>query len=197
MADPITFAAVGAVVLTEGIKFLYGQVGEILKRRRERKAAGAESSAAPSKEPVPMVADASASALQGKLEPTVADFDKLEQVADSMMTIRDSLTSYKEGERDVKPDDAELAAKVDTLRRQLEAVLGQRITFKGEKREGTGTPVVVGGVELKTLSGDASAAGVRIGTATGGAQIEGHATADEAKDRARISGVEITELRGS
>ena len=40
MADPFTLGAVGAVVLTEGIKFLYGQAGEALKRWRERKAAG-------------------------------------------------------------------------------------------------------------------------------------------------------------
>ena len=40
VADPFTLAAVGAVAITEGIKFLYGQAGEVLKRWRERKAAG-------------------------------------------------------------------------------------------------------------------------------------------------------------
>ena len=37
MADPITLTLVGTVVLTEGIKFLYGQAGELIKRWRERK----------------------------------------------------------------------------------------------------------------------------------------------------------------
>lgn len=37
MVDPLTISAIGAVAITEGIKFLYGQAGEILKRWRERK----------------------------------------------------------------------------------------------------------------------------------------------------------------
>jgi len=37
MIDPLTISAIGAVAITEGIKFLYGQAGELLKRWRERK----------------------------------------------------------------------------------------------------------------------------------------------------------------
>jgi hypothetical protein len=39
MPEPVTLtaASIGAVALTEGIKFLYGQAGELLKRWRERK----------------------------------------------------------------------------------------------------------------------------------------------------------------
>jgi hypothetical protein len=39
--DPITLAALGAVALSEGVKFLYGQAGELLKRRREQRASAA------------------------------------------------------------------------------------------------------------------------------------------------------------
>ena len=37
MVDPLTLSAIGVVAITDGIKFLYGQAGEILKRWRERK----------------------------------------------------------------------------------------------------------------------------------------------------------------
>ena len=37
MVDPLTLSTIGAVALTEGIKFLYEQAGEVLKRWRERK----------------------------------------------------------------------------------------------------------------------------------------------------------------
>ena len=50
MADPLTLAAVGAVALTEGIKFLYGQAGETLKRWRESK--GTKAATATVTEPV-------------------------------------------------------------------------------------------------------------------------------------------------
>jgi len=48
MSDPTTLsaAAIGAAALTEGIKFLYGQAGEILKRWRERKDKAAQESTA-------------------------------------------------------------------------------------------------------------------------------------------------------
>jgi hypothetical protein len=43
MADPFSAAALGGVVLTEGIKFLYRQAGEVLKRWRERRETGGTS----------------------------------------------------------------------------------------------------------------------------------------------------------
>ena len=41
MAEPFTAAAIGAVLVTKGIGFLYDQLGELLKRHRERKDAKA------------------------------------------------------------------------------------------------------------------------------------------------------------
>ena len=37
MSDPVTLAAVAGTILTEGIKFLYGQAAEALKRWRDEK----------------------------------------------------------------------------------------------------------------------------------------------------------------
>ncbi len=53
MVDPLSITAIGAVAITEGIKFLYGQAGEILKRWRERKDADKDASTQQNKtEPV-------------------------------------------------------------------------------------------------------------------------------------------------
>ena len=46
MVDPLSLSAIGAVALTEGIKFLYEQAGEVLKRWRDRKDAGAKAAPA-------------------------------------------------------------------------------------------------------------------------------------------------------
>src|SRR5215467_5721167 len=46
VAVSLTLAGVGSAVLAEGIKFLYGQAGELLKRWRERRNA-AEGAAPP------------------------------------------------------------------------------------------------------------------------------------------------------
>lgn len=37
MPEPLTLAAVGGAVLAEGIRFLYGQATEAVKRWRERR----------------------------------------------------------------------------------------------------------------------------------------------------------------
>ena len=59
VSDPLTLAAVGAVALTEGIKFLYGQAGEALKRWRARQqAASAEA---------PVAVELPADAFEGRL----------------------------------------------------------------------------------------------------------------------------------
>jgi hypothetical protein len=42
MVDPIMLSALGSATLSEGVKFLYAQAGELLKQRRERRAAAAQ-----------------------------------------------------------------------------------------------------------------------------------------------------------
>ena len=37
MSDPFTLSSLGAVAITEGIKFLYAQAGQVLKRWREKR----------------------------------------------------------------------------------------------------------------------------------------------------------------
>ena len=59
MADPFTLAAVGAVAITEGIKFLYGQAGDVIKWWHQRKAAGKSASAEPVDSPTGRSSDLS------------------------------------------------------------------------------------------------------------------------------------------
>src|SRR4029453_12668768 len=72
MADPLTLAAVGALALAEGIKFLYGQAGEVLKRWRERKATAATGPTPVASEPVAV--ELPAAAFDGRLRDPRLDF---------------------------------------------------------------------------------------------------------------------------
>src|SRR5215813_6724051 len=51
MPDPITLAALGTLAVTEGVKFLYGQAGELIKYWREKKKAAAAPAATPEPKP--------------------------------------------------------------------------------------------------------------------------------------------------
>jgi hypothetical protein len=137
MVDPLSLAALSAVALTEGVKFLYGQATELLKRRRERRDAAKKDEAAAALPTAPE------GLLDGALtvgeDVPVADAD-----ADRLKALRSQLTDYMDGIEPVREDDAGLLEAADALRGLLEAVYGQRITFAGEPgRPPTGTPLDV------------------------------------------------------
>ncbi len=74
MVEPFSVGALGARAATEGIKLLYGQAGEVLRRWRDRKSGrggGAGSHARCGHTEV----------LEGKLEPLKVDFDAVERPA--------------------------------------------------------------------------------------------------------------------
>jgi hypothetical protein len=183
MGDPLSLSALGAVAITQGIKFLYGQANELLERRRERKKTGLEPT-----EPVPIK---NSEVLAGQLKPLLVDYDRLEQVYEDMTALTLELAKYNYGEVAPGP---EVAKKVDELRRALEAVYGQRITFKGETdRESSGT----------TLSGEARAtlvkglvAGVDVGSVSGGAHVEGKAEGETVEGSGSVIGARAKDVRG-
>ena len=74
MADPLTLTGVGVIALTEGIKFLYGQAGEALKRWRERKAAGKNADVEPVEVELP------SDAFAGQLEQPQLHLDAVERL---------------------------------------------------------------------------------------------------------------------
>jgi hypothetical protein len=132
-------AVLGTVALTQGITFLYGQASELLKRRRERKDAAARGTPAPPPEVVAAAVDDSI--LAGRLKPVPVDDELVEQRGEELLTLTERLGSYAHGLREVDPSNAELVAQVEALRGLLELVCRQRITFRGEEREPTGSSV--------------------------------------------------------
>lgn len=166
MADPLTLTVLGAVALTEGIKFLYGQASELLKRRRERKDAA---------KTIEMAATGTPE-LEGELQqPLVADVETLDQLEPELRELRKDLLEYADETEPVQPGDQKLLATTDALRQVLEAVYGQRITFRGEDRPVSG-PVVRAKIDVKKVAG--YAAGVRAKSVTEGT-IDVDASADE------------------
>jgi hypothetical protein len=178
MADPLTLAAVGAVALTEGIRFLYGQAGEALKRWRERKQA-ASGSAEALAEPIPV--ELPAAAFEGQLHDPRLDLEAVERLEQDLRDLRAAVADYAQGIDMVDPNDRRLLEALDGLRQAMEAVYGQRIVFKGEAGTSSGT-VVTGEAKVKEVRG--YVAGLRArriiaGTATG--RIEADTVAPEAE----------------
>ena len=183
MVEPFSMAALGAVAATEGIKFLYGQAAEVLKRWRDRKA-GKEAEA---QEPIPVEAKEAADILEGTLNAPKVDFETLGRLHHDIKQLASVLSIYAGGLEEPDPSDRELAAAADGLRRALEAVYGQRITFKGENRQPSG-PVVIGRAEADKVVGDV--AGVRARLVRSG-RIEGTASAKEVGESGKLTGTDV------
>jgi hypothetical protein len=175
VSEPISLV-LGTVALTEGVKFLYGQAGEVLRRWRERKAGRADGD-----EPVPL----DSSLLAGELEPARVDYQTVERLEGELRQLAGRLGNYANGLEEIEPKDTEALEAADALRRALEVVYRQRITFRGEDRPPSG-PVVIGRAEVDRVIGDV--AGVRARVVRGG-RVEGEVEADEVTGRA--SGVDV------
>jgi hypothetical protein len=163
MADPLTLAAVGAAVLTEGIKFLYGQAGEALKRWRERKAAKVTVTPGETTEPVEV--ELPARAFDGRLENPRLDLEAVARLEGDLRALRAAVADYAQGIDEVDPGDRPLLETVDGLRQAMEAVYGQQITFKGEQRPPSGA-MVVGEAKVDEVLG--YVAGLRAKRIVGG-----------------------------
>jgi hypothetical protein len=183
MADPFSAAALGAVAVTQGIKFLYKQAGEVLKRWRERRDSGGASTEQATLRPP-----------QGLLEGTVEPVGPRDEQADALEKelgeTRRSLADYADGIEVPKPGDHLVVEQADALRRLLEAVYGQRITFKGEDRPPSG-PLVTGEIDAKQVAGDAAA--VRAKVISGG-ETHGTAKADRVEKGGKLTGVEADHI---
>jgi hypothetical protein len=125
MGDPLTIGMIGAAALTEGIKFLYGQAGEALKRWRERRAG---------REPVkvePVDVELPAAFEGGLTEPRLY-LEAVERLEPDLRDLRAAVADYAQGIDEPDPRNRELLETVDALRRAMEAVYRQRLVFKGE-----------------------------------------------------------------
>ena len=123
MADPLSLAALGGVAATEGIKFLYGQVAEVVKEWRGRRDDRPQAWRLPIGETG--VLDAA---------PSVAPVNAAVLLAPN--TTRPwwdcgrGLAPYAQGLQDVDVGDEALARTASELRALLEAAYGQRFTFR-------------------------------------------------------------------
>jgi hypothetical protein len=147
--------ALGAVVLAQGIGFLYGQVTELLRRRRDRKEAA---TAAPLE--VPPAAE-SEELLAGELKPGPVDEQALEKHVDQLAKLRGLLLPYGEGDLPIDPANGQLVEQASALRALLEQVYGQHITFRGEQRPAAGTALARGAGDVGQYANQVIASGER------------------------------------
>ncbi len=137
MVDPLSLAALGGAALTGGITFLYGQVTELLKRRRDR----AEQAAAA--EP-PVVPGGPVEVLDGALVARPVDLTVVAGNEARLLELRRGLGDYADGLVTPDPADRRLLEQVAALRGLLELAYGQHVTFRGEQRPATGSPLQAG-----------------------------------------------------
>ncbi|WP_255954675.1 hypothetical protein [Streptomyces odontomachi] len=163
MADSLTLAGLSATVLTEGIRFLYGQAGEVIRQHREGRAERRERSVVPE-----VVAE------PRELPPP--DPELVEGFRADLEFCRTYLEPFVTGERRdallqgaVDPQVIEVA---DALRRVLGAVHQVPIVFADEL-SGAGTKVVRGSVEADVVAGILIGVRAKVVSAT----IDAHARA--------------------
>ncbi|RDI53944.1 hypothetical protein [Nocardia mexicana] len=173
--DALSLAALGSVALTEGIKFLYDQAGELLKWRRERtESAGGEDTppvvAQPEQLPAP-------------------DSAQVERFETEMRGLRTDLHEYVSGVDPIDPSDEHLLRLADALRRVLESVYGIPVSFTGES---SAAPVVRGSIDADQVAGYVAA--VRADRAEG--SIEGHTRVHEVTAGGEAIGVDLGGDRG-
>ena len=174
MVEPFSLGALGAIALTDGIKFLYAQAGEILKRRRERKET-ADTLPAPG-------------LLEGELAPLKLDAAAADELANDLRELRHRLADIADDIEPAEETNADAVAAALALREAIEAIVGQRITFRGEQREPTGTPTITGIVRAREIHGRASGV-TTASTPTG--DVHGEVITDVAGANADVAGVRI------
>ena len=181
MADPFTLTAVGAVALAEGIKFLYGQAGEALKRWRERKSAGKTAELEPVDVQLP------SRAFAGQLVQPQLHLDAVGRLEHELRDLRAAVADYAQEIDEVDPSNHELLQTADALRHAMEVVYGQRITFAGEPRPPSG-PLAGGEANVDEVLG--YVAGLRAEKIIGGSAA-GRVTAKRVGPGGQAIGLEV------
>jgi len=171
----------GAVALTEGIKFLYEQAGEALKRWRERKAAAKNVTVEPVDVQLP------SAAFTGHLEQPQLHFEAVGRLEPELRDLRAALADYAQGIDEVDSGNEQLLQTADALRQAMEAVYGQRITFCGEPRPPSG-PLVVGEANVNDVLG--YVAGLRARKIIGGS-VTGRVTAKRVDRGGQAIGLDV------
>jgi hypothetical protein len=119
-------------------------------------------------------------------------FDVLEQLQPDLRDLRAAVADYAQDiDEIVSPADDQLLETIDALRSALEAVYGQSITFRGERRETSGS-IVAGQVKADQVLG--YVAGLRARRILGGS-VFGRAVVGEVAAGGEAIGVDLDEIR--
>ena len=116
MVDPLSVGVLGGVALSEGIKFLYGQVTELLKRRRDR---AEQAAAAP-----PVVPAGLVEVLDAPLSPRPVNLEVVAGNEARLLELRRELGDYADGLATPDPADRrllEVDASAEEMKRRREA----------------------------------------------------------------------------
>jgi hypothetical protein len=185
MAEEFTLAVAGGVVLTEGIKFLYNQAAEVLKRWRERRdsASGAKHEKIPVTETPPPI-------FEGELAPLEIHLDMVEPLKDHLLKLRGSLANYADELEPVDPSNQQLLETIDALRQVMEAVFQQPLTFRGEKRSASG-PVVEGTIDAEIIAGKAAAVEANL---ISSGRVVGTSTTKRVEEKGTLYGVKADKI---
>jgi hypothetical protein len=193
MPEPvtITLAAVGMVGITEGIKFLYGQASELIKWLREKRKTSSSGEAAGSGQPKLMPRP---DVFEPNPAEATVDEATLERLAEPLDELCDKLSGVVTGRTEVDASNTTLLTRVDALRKALEIVIGQRLTFRGEKRPEAEGPIVRGRINVDEVLG--YVVGVAAGSITSGA-VEGEVRAKKVDEKGSAFGVRADQIGGS
>ncbi len=185
MADPLTWTVVGSTVVVEGIKFLYGQMTEVMKRLAAKKEKPAEPATSPEPVALPTVFAQEGETRQANL----ATAEKLEE---EMYQLHSDLAAYAAGLRKPTVGDPIVLEQLEALRKVMEAVYANHITFKGEKLPTSfDGPTVNADLRIKEVKG--YVAGIRIKKMNSG-NASAKLDIDKVETGATAIGVEIDEL---
>jgi hypothetical protein len=169
MTEPIS-VVLGTIGLTEGVKFLYAQAGELLKRWRERRdKVAAAGGALPATDPITLALPPAV--FEGQLTAPQVHHDELAALQPRLTKLVGRLAVYQLDPGAIQAGDENLVKTLDDLRQVLETVYQQPLRFKGESPRVN--PFVTGKVQVARSIGTVIA--VDVGTVQGGATVQGTA----------------------
>jgi hypothetical protein len=190
MAEPFSLGTIGAVALTEGIKFLYGQAGILIKRWQERRSREVAGNAESDRTQVDLTTPPAMGATTIRAD---ADFDAVEAHAEELLRLRSGFANVADGLAEIDPNDADALARVGKMRELLEQILGVSLTFTGEQRPATGEPVVRTDLTIGNVFGKVTGADIdemRSGT------VETRAAVGDVAAGGEVTGTRIRQLGG-
>lgn len=178
--DPLTLAA-GTLALTEGIKFVFEQARDLIKRWHDKRDRRDETAIE--------VPATTSPALDAELQPATIEQEFVAEHQQDLAALRSRLTPYAEDGLEPDRNDRELLAAVDALRRLLEVGYGQRITFRGEDRPQTGIRID-SRVEAADVEGYVAA--VRAGNLAPGTRVKAETVVRDVKPGGSAIGVDLS-----